>query len=156
MTDQTTETLRPNPARVLHFVMRNLEVSDADMARKLAEASGPDTEEMTRQAIHNRRTGKSRIAIEDIDAMARVLDVPLDLFLGTPGDAISWLLENKPKQFRCTEPTSPQTTCNCAKVGPKKSTVARNDVVSICTCVRKGTTFAQIHKADAGTTRRAA
>lgn len=71
------------PHIVMHHLMNLLEQSDADMAATLG---------LSRQAVYNRRTGRSTMTSADIKQVALALGVDPRLFLGTAAEAIMWVI----------------------------------------------------------------
>lgn len=78
------------PARVLDVLMSTMQVADSQLAPIVG---------VSRQTIHHRRKGRRSMTLHDIDTMAKALDVPPELFLGTPADAVRFLLEHRPNYF---------------------------------------------------------
>lgn len=77
---------RSSTPRVLHKVMATLDVSDAELGRRL---------NVSRQAIHARRTGRSSMTADDIHDVAEALNVDPAVFLGRPSEAVRWLVEHR-------------------------------------------------------------
>lgn len=75
---------------VLLHLCRSLGVSDIE----LAEAVG-----MKRQVMYTRRTGLTALKFDEVHAIAGALEVPMELFLGEPIDAVRWVLANRPETF---------------------------------------------------------
>jgi hypothetical protein len=98
---------RSSAPRVLHLLMATLGETDISLAQKLG---------VSRQTVHNRRTGRTAMTADDMAATAQVLGrsgVDPVLLLGPPHEAVAWLavhradelddvLSGNSAQSRCT------------------------------------------------------
>ena len=66
--------------------MAALEVSDVELARRL---------QLSRQAIHARRTGRTAMTADDLADVADALDVDVAILLGPPHEALRWLADHR-------------------------------------------------------------
>lgn len=102
---------RSSAPRTLTTIMGALGVSDIELARRTGE---------TRQNIHKKRTGRSALTADQLDAYATALDVEPEVLLRRPSAALAWLAEHRaatldddpppgeprrnPPRSRCTAP----------------------------------------------------
>lgn len=85
-------TSEQNALDTLELLKRLCGVSDDAIARH----SG-----MSRQAVHNRRSGVTAIGLADVDGLAEAFNVPVSLFLMDLDEVRNWLLRNPPGNAPC-------------------------------------------------------
>lgn len=81
---------RSTAPRTLHVLMAALDISDIELARRL---------DVSRQAVHSRRTGRTSMTADDLADVATALDVDPAIMLGPPHEALRWLVENRADQL---------------------------------------------------------
>jgi hypothetical protein len=69
---------------------------------ELADALG-----VTRQTIRNRRLGRADMTVSDLRATASALEVPVELFLQHPREALRWLADHKMDELLGDESEDP-------------------------------------------------
>lgn len=74
--------------------MAVLGVSDVELARRLG---------VSRQSAHARRTGRTAMTAADMLEVAEALGIDPALFLGSPSDAVRWIVENRPEALDAWE-----------------------------------------------------
>jgi len=84
------DSRRSSTPHVLHKLMAALDVTDAELGRRL---------NVSRQTIHSRRTGRTPMAVEDVYAIASALNVDPVIFLGTASAALAWLAEHRAQEL---------------------------------------------------------
>ncbi len=85
---------RSTAPRTLHILMATLDVSDIELARRL---------QLSRQAVHARRTGRTAMTADDLAAVAEALEVDPAILLGPPHEAVRWLVEHQPDRLDAVE-----------------------------------------------------
>lgn len=91
--DALAATPDGRPNRVFDQIARTLNIKDQAIATEVG---------CTRAWVQQKRSGKVAMKLEDIAKFSAALDVPPELFVGSPAEALEWLLEHRSEHFRCT------------------------------------------------------
>jgi hypothetical protein len=83
-----------NAQHALQLLMRVFDLTDAEVAERLAQLGGPTS----KQAVHYRRTGRKAIDLRDVEELSQALRVPPDVFRYDPVDVLKWAADNRPEQ----------------------------------------------------------
>lgn len=78
------------PNQVLFWLMRLTGVGDGELAERI---------QISRQAVYNRRVRGATMSAVEVGRIAAIFEVPIELFYGSPRQAIDWLLEHRPDWF---------------------------------------------------------
>lgn len=92
----TGTTTDSGPHKVLDYI---LSLPPRGRAKLLAERLG-----VSEATINSRRTGRTAMTIQDVQATAEFLDVPPELFLGDHRDAVQWIMTNRRDDYPCNSP----------------------------------------------------
>lgn len=79
---------RSKAPRTLHLLMALHDETDITLGAKLG---------LSRQSVHSKRTGRTAITADDMQAIAAALDVDPVLLLGEPHQAVAWMVAHKPE-----------------------------------------------------------